>query len=118
LKILQNKIDWKKLDLRDKTKDFLNFVVTQRYDEDILYLVLFGSEIKCKTNIRSDIDIAVISEDPLDVKKRVVLHEIFDGFGEWVEYQLIYTTIENLKTTHKLNVNFSINKGVILYERE
>jgi len=117
-KILQNKTNWRELDLRNKTKDFINFVVTQKCDEDILYLVLFGSEIKCKTNIKSDIDIAVISENPLDIKKRVVLHEVFDSYGEWIEYQLIYTTIENLKTTHKLNVNFSINKGVILYERE
>jgi predicted nucleotidyltransferase len=116
--ILQNKTDWQELNLRTKTKDFLNFVVNQKYDEEICYIILFGSEIKGKTNIKSDIDIAVISENPLDIKKRVALHELFDSYIEWIEYQLIYTTIENLKTTNELNVNFSINKGVVLYERK
>ena len=118
MEILQNKTNWNDLNLRSKTKEFLNFVVNQNYDNEIKYLVLFGSEIKCSTNIKSDIDIAVITEKSLDIKKRVHLHEIFDSFGEWLEYQLIYTTVENLKTEHKLNVNFSINKGVILYERK
>ena len=112
-------IKWKDLRLRKRTREFLQFVSSQHFPLYIKYIVLFGSEARGMANVKSDIDIAIISDRPLKSDERASLDEIIHDCPVSVNYQLVFTTVDKLITAHKLDVNFSINKqGVILYARK
>lgn len=112
-------VKWEDLRLRKRTREFLQFVSSHHFPIYIKYIVLFGSEARGMANVKSDIDIAVISDRPLKSDERVSLDEIIHDSPVSVNYQLVFTTVDKLNTSHKLDVNFSINQqGVILYARK
>jgi predicted nucleotidyltransferase len=85
-------------------------------DENINRAILFGSQVTGKATIMSDIDIAVVSDNPQRVDRKTLNYvaETFD-----VECDFVYTTPEALRLAEKeLDVNYSIQKeGVTIWAR-
>ena len=110
---------WEGLSLRRSTRSLLLHMAGRKYGEEVLALVLFGSEARQEANVMSDVDIAVISLEPLSRKQLLATHphvslpELAD-----VDYRIINTLANDLNIGDCLNVNYHIRReGVIIYAR-
>ena len=85
-------------------------------DGNICYAVLFGSYARSEAVITSDIDIAIVAEDPLSVD-RAKLREVTESSD--IVCDLVYTTHEALASaTRELDVNYWIKKeGIVIWQR-
>lgn len=85
-------------------------------DENITSLYLFGSYARGEAKLTSDVDFAVVSENPRAVD-RVALRLIESDFDFGCD--IIYTTPEKLEKAYReLDVNYDIKEeGVLLWQR-
>ena len=85
-------------------------------DENICRVILFGSQIKNTATIMSDIDLAIVSDNPQLIDRKALNHiaEAFD-----ITCDFVYTTPTAIRlATRELDTNNSIRKeGVTIWER-
>jgi len=110
-------IDWRTLQITPAISEFLEYMSDRNYNPKIKFIVLFGSVARQQAKLGSDIDIAVISDEPLT---RAELKEVHPDITNAHFYSLDYRIINIL--THKLNINKILNvgyhvkrEGVVLY---
>ncbi|MCL1884892.1 MAG: nucleotidyltransferase domain-containing protein [Defluviitaleaceae bacterium] len=81
------------------------------------YIVLFGSEARGESNLTSDVDIALVSDEPLTISERLEFSEML-GDETLPDYRVINTLTDDLDTNEFMNVNYHIKKdGLVIYER-
>ena len=80
-------------------------------------LILFGSQARDSATISSDIDIAVVVSEPLDVRSRGLLRCLGDDINPHIETNLFFTTPEALESPqHHFDTNTHIKReGVALW---
>jgi len=79
--------------------------------------VLFGSEARGESNLTSDVDIALVSDEPLTISERLEFSEML-GDETLPDYRVINTLTDDLDTNEFMNVNYHIKKdGLVIYER-
>jgi len=110
-------LDWRTLKTNPKVYDFLEYMSQREYHTKVKCIVLFGSVARGQARLGSDIDIAVISNEPLT---RAELNEVHPDIDHAHFYSLDYKIINVL--THKLYINKLLNvghhikrEGVLLY---
>lgn len=79
--------------------------------------MLFGSEARGESNLTSDVDIALVSDEPLTISERLEFSEML-GDETLPDYRVINTLTDDLDTNEFMNVNYHIKKdGLVIYER-
>jgi predicted nucleotidyltransferase len=112
-----NNFNWKEVQIRIPTRNVLNRVSQERHNPKIRYVVLFGSEARGEALLSSDVDIAVISDEPLTMDERLEFTKIFDD-ENYPDYRIINTLTDDLNTERFMDVNYHIKKdGLVIYER-
>ncbi|MCL2421568.1 MAG: nucleotidyltransferase domain-containing protein [Defluviitaleaceae bacterium] len=110
-------IDWKTMRLRTPTQTVLERVSQGKHNPKIRYIVLFGSEARGEATLASDVDIALISDEPLTIEERLVFTEVFEK-ERFPDYRVINTLTSDLNTDQYMDVNYHIKRdGVVIYER-
>ena len=85
--------------------------------DNVEALILFGSQARGSATISSDVDIAVVMREPLDVKSRGSLRCLGEDINPHIEVNLFFTTPEALDNSqHHFDTNTHIKKeGVMLW---
>ena len=84
-------------------------------DPYINKVILFGSQARKQARIWSDVDIAIVCDDPKLVNRRAI--RTVDDFEADINF--VYTTNENLLTTNIWDVNYYIREdGIELWQRQ
>ncbi|MCL1877404.1 MAG: nucleotidyltransferase domain-containing protein [Defluviitaleaceae bacterium] len=109
--------DWKLLPIRNCTRIVLERVSQKRHNLKVRYVVLFGSEARGEAILTSDVDIAVISDEPLTLSEKQEFAEIFEE-RHFPDFRVINTLTSDLNTNNFMDVNYHIKKdGLLIYER-
>jgi len=88
-----------------------------RHNPKIRYVVVFGSEARGEAVLTSDVDIALVSDEPLARDEKLEFAQVFEGVN-FPEYRVINTLTADLDTENFMDVNYHIKRdGVIIYER-
>jgi len=107
---------WSTAKLRPATRVILEQIANGKHDPQIRRIVLFGSEARGEATLTSDIDIALISDEPLTRAQRLAFSVALDD--GYPEVRVINTLTANLDTNEFLNVNYHIKReGLLIYER-
>jgi len=111
-------MNWRKLNLRKKTRELLENISAVTHEDFVDSIILFGSEAKGTAKLTSDVDIALISKRPLNMKERLsVLSNVPQDLYCDVDIRVVCLRRESLETTNKLDVGYSIKReGVVIYE--
>ena len=124
LKIDLRAEDWRTTGLRSSTKKILERITQKRYNPKIRYILLFGSEARGEAVLTSDVDIALVSDEPLTHSERLEFKEIFDVRlfpevnGLFPEINVINTLTADLATERFTDVSYHIKReGLVIYER-
>jgi len=111
------KKDWKTASLRPNTRKILEHISQLHHNPKIKYIVLFGSEARGEAILTSDVDIALISDEPLNIAEKQEFNSIFND-QHFPEYRIINTLTNDLNTNNFMNVSYHIKKdGLVIYER-
>jgi predicted nucleotidyltransferase len=108
---------WKTAKLRPATRQIVERISQGEYDPKIRRIVLFGSEARGEAVLTSDVDIALISDEPLSRSERLAfLHKIENESYPYIN--IINTLTTDLETEQYMNVNYHIKReGLLIYER-
>ena len=110
-------IDWENADIRAATKKTLQRISRAQHNSKIRYIVLFGSEARGEARLTSDVDLALISDEPLTMEERLAFKAVIDS-EHFPPYNVINTLYRDLDTEHVMDVNFHIKRdGLVIYER-
>jgi len=111
-------VDWRLLNIAPETKEFLEYIARRKYCSKIKYIVLFGSVAREEATKYSDIDIAVISDDPLSRTELNQLHPSINHSHLYkLDYRIINISAHKLETEKFLDVGYHIKReGIIIYE--
>ena len=112
--------NWKSLRLRKSTRDYLERLSTRNFINKVRYIILFGSEARGSAQLTSDIDIAVISDEPLTREERVDINFPDDEANLTpANSRFVFSLTDYLNTSNKFDVNYNIREeGIIIYERK
>ena len=85
-------------------------------------IILFGSFARGTPHVGSDMDIALVAEEPWDFTGKRQAREWFDGFDQTVDISLFYTTDEKIMSItaagNQFDANYWIAKeGALLWQR-
>jgi len=113
-------VPWQSVKLRKNTREFLSQLARGTFDERIRYIVLFGSEARGEARMMSDVDIAVVSDEPMGSKDKVMV--VYGNVEEKVElavdYRLVSISTTSLDCDNFKRVQYHIKReGLIVYER-
>lgn len=109
--------DWRETHIRPRVREVLEQLAAKTHHPKIRYIVLFGSVAKGTVTLTSDVDIALVSDEPLTIDEK---HQFNNHFANehYPAYRVINTLTSNLDTNHYMNVNYHIKKdGLVIYER-
>jgi len=102
---------------RSGTKEIFEKISQTQHNSKIRYVVLFGSEARGNATITSDVDIAIISDEPLTAAERREFAEPLEAI-KFPECRIINTLTADLSTENFMDVNYHIKReGVVIYER-
>lgn len=108
---------WKTAKLRPAAYKVIERISRGVYDENIRYVVLFGSEARGEATLTSDIDIALVSDKPLTRNQRLEYKNTFDD-DSYPYVNVINTLTDNLETGSFMDVSYHIKReGLLVYER-
>ena len=118
--VLSPLVNWESLRLRGSTREYLKWLSSRKYIDKVRYIVLFGSEARGEARLLSDIDIAVISDEPLTREERTdIAYPYNEDEPGLVNSRFVFSLTEYLETTNKFDVNYNIREeGVIIYGRK
>lgn len=106
--------------MHPQVKDFLHKYVNEfkQLGIKIDALILFGSQARGTATISSDIDIAVVMNEPLNPEERGCLLSLGDEIDMSLATNLFFTTSDAINNAVRdLDTNNSIRKeGVVLWE--
>ncbi|MCL2364587.1 MAG: nucleotidyltransferase domain-containing protein [Defluviitaleaceae bacterium] len=107
---------WSSAKLRPATRAILEQIANKQHDPQIRSIILFGSEARGEAHLASDIDIALVSDEPLTRAQRLAFTTTLDD--GYPEVRVINTLTAHLNTDKILDVNYHIKReGLIIYER-
>ena len=111
-------VRWDSVKLRNSTRKFLTQLAEGKHDPRIRYIVLFGSEARGEARLTSDVDIAVISDEPLTTKEKLsIIDSVDEELEVMVDYRLVAVTTPNLGCENPMRVNYHIQReGLVIYE--
>ena len=109
-------LSWSTAKLRPATRAILEKIANGKHDPQIRSVILFGSEARGEATLTSDIDIALVSDEPLTRAQRLAFaHALDDGYPEVC---VINTLTAHLDTEKFLDVDYHIKReGLLVYER-
>ena len=108
--------DWRTVRLRPVTRETLERVAAAPLNAKIRYVVLFGSEARGEATLSSDVDLALVSDEPLTRAERLEFKRLVDGVS-YPEFNVTCTRTEWLDTEKVLDVNYHIRRdGLVIYE--
>ena len=110
--------DWRKLKLREKTRELLQTIAGVKHEDFVESIILFGSEARGAAKLTSDIDLALISTKPLTMKERLSIfaHVPQDVYCD-ADVRVVCLRKSSLNTPNKLDIGYSIKReGVVVYE--
>jgi len=112
------KVDWQGLKLREKTRELLKNIAGAKHADFVESIILFGSEAKGTARLTSDIDLALISTKPLNMKERLSIFEhVPQDIYHDADVRVVCLRKSALETANKLDIGYSIKReGVIIYE--
>jgi len=114
---LPDRSNWHTVRLRPPTRILLERIAQARHDPKIRYILLFGSEARGEATLTSDVDIALVSDEPLSRAERLAFSEVLEDI-HFPEVNVINTCIASLNTDRFMDVNYHIKReGVVIYER-
>jgi len=118
--VLSPLVNWESLRLRGSTREYLKWLSSRKYIDKVRYIVLFGSEARGEARLLSDIDIAVISDEPLTREERTdIAYPYNEDEPGQVNSRFVFSLTEYLETTNKFDVNYNIREeGVVIYGRK
>ena len=109
--------DWRQLELREGTRELLEHMTARQYSDKVRFVVLFGSEARGEARLLSDVDIAVISDEPLSRKELLETHPEISLDCASIDYRIINTLVSELGSQKYLDVNYHIRQeGLVIYE--
>jgi len=104
--------------LRPATRPIIEQIAKGTYHPKIRYIVLFGSEARGEATLTSDIDIALISDEPLTRSERLDFTHQFDEI-HYPQINVINTRTHTPQTQKCMDVNYHIKReGLLIYERD
>lgn len=107
---------WTTAKVRPPTRGILARIEQHPHDEKIRYIILFGSEARGEARLGSDIDIALVSDEPLTRRERLAYTVLVGDSSP--EVRFINTPAANLDTKQFSDVSYHIKRdGVLIYER-
>ena len=103
--------------MREITKRFVDQISYSKHIDKIIAIYLYGSEARGEANLLSDVDLAIVSQEPLSVTERLtIVEEVSDELKEALDFRIVCIRPEQLQTTHKLEVGYSIaREGIKIY---
>ena len=111
------KTQWANVALRPVTREVVEQIAVGVYDPKIRYIFLFGSEARGEAKLTSDVDIALVSDEPLTRSERLAFASIVDGI-HYPEFKIINTLTSDLDTDKFMDVSYHIKReGLLIYER-
>jgi len=101
-----------------KHQNLLQIIANTKHKDFVDAIVLFGSEARGTAKLTSDVDLALISTRPLNMKERLsILSNVPQDLYCDVDVRIVCLRKESLDTTNILDVGYSIKReGVIIYE--
>jgi len=111
-------VDWRTLKISPDTYEFLEHMSQREYDSKVKYIVLFGSVARGQARLGSDIDIAIISDEPLTKAEFDNVHPSVDYAHFYsLDYRMVNVATQHLSSDKLLNVGYHIRRdGVIIYD--
>jgi predicted nucleotidyltransferase len=111
-------MDWQNIKLREKTRELVKNIAGAKHEDFVESIILFGSEAKGSAKLTSDVDIAVVSSKPLNMKERLsILSQVPHDLYCDVDVRVVCLRRTSLDTTNKLDIGYSIKReGVVIYE--
>jgi len=108
---------WQTVQLRPVTRNVVEQIARGVHDPKIRYIFLFGSEARGAATLTSDVDIALVSDEPLTRKERLAFASIVDDI-HYPEFRIINTLTGDLETDKFMDVSYYIKReGLLIYER-
>lgn len=86
--------------------------------EDLMYIVLFGSCAKGNIDINSDVDLLVITKNPIDKEIKIDLHYELDEEKEGVSTDVVFYDIETYRQSECLLIREVKKYGKILWRNQ
>ena len=80
-------------------------------------IILFGSEAYGTPRVKSDIDVAVVTEESLVQSERIEVYEFFDSVPSPKELQLVFVVNGVLRQGFDVRRDI-FTKGVCVYEKQ
>lgn len=109
--------NWKKVKMRPTTNEVVERIAGKRHNPKIIYIMLFGSEARGEATLTSDVDIALISDEPLTRAERLEFTDEFKDI-DFPSLNIINTLLSDLESEKFVDVNYHIKRdGVLIYER-
>ena len=102
--------------MRKQVKDYFTNLLSGNVPQVISKIILFGSEAYGTPRVKSDIDIAIVTDTFLRQSERVEVYEFFDSITPPKEVQIVF--VANGEYRRGFDVRRDIlGKGVCVYER-
>ncbi len=86
--------------------------------EDLMYIVLFGSCAKGTIDINSDVDLLVITRNPINREIKIDLHHELDEEKEGVSTDIVFYDIETYRGSQCLLISEVKKYGKILWREQ
>ena len=89
----------------------------EKLNIDVNALILFGSHARGEGVLSSDVDIAVVMNEPLSSRERGILRCLGDEINPYIETDLFFTHVQALEgPTHHFDTNTHIKReGIVLW---
>ena len=104
--------------MRDATEEFITKLGCSEFPASVGAIYLYGSEANGVAHSGSDINLAIMSENPVSIKDRVKVLDILDDLNSPYEYHLVYffKNVDNSGETGKGFVTLDvIKRGILVY---
>jgi predicted nucleotidyltransferase len=114
---VQQSKNWQTTRLRPPTRKVAERIAQGNHNPKIRYIFLFGSEARGEATLTSDVDIALVSDEPLTRDERLAFASITDDV-DYPEFNIVNTLTADLDTDEFMDVNYHIKReGLLVYER-
>jgi predicted nucleotidyltransferase len=108
---------WETANLRPAVRRVMEKISRGEHNPKIRYIVLFGSQARGDAVLTSDVDIALVSDEPLSRNERLAFASIIEN-ENFPPYNVINTLTKNLETDKYMDVSYHIKReGLLVYAR-
>jgi len=106
---------WTTLRIRPDVREILEQISQMNHNSKIRFILLFGSEARGEALLTSDVDLALVSTEPLTRAERLEFAKIFDDIA-FPDFNIINTLMSDMDTNKFTDVNYHLwQEGLVIY---